>query len=82
MLRVAAILIMALVLLMAVVILRTETTRIHRRIAKLDREAMDYAQQIRESDILLARLRNPMLIRQRVADLRLRADDAAQGTDH
>lgn len=71
MLRVAVVLLTTLVVLLTVVILRVETARMHNRIAELDTDALEIWQQIRSQDVELARLRNPMLIRQRVAELRL-----------
>jgi hypothetical protein len=74
MIRVGAILATVLVVLMTVAVLRVEIARRHHHISTLDWEAVEVDQRMRTLDVELARLRNPILIRQRVADLRL--DDA------
>ena len=73
----------ALATLLTVVILRAETTRLHSELAQLDRRAAVLWQELRENELELARLRNPALIRARVARMRLQdspADRAAPGT--
>jgi hypothetical protein len=61
----------ALVTLLTVVILRAETTRLHSELSQLDRRAAVLWQELRENELELARLRNPALIRARVAQMRL-----------
>lgn len=66
--------------LLTVVILRAETTRLHSELSQLDRRAVVLWQELRENELELARLRNPALIRARVAQMRLQdspADRAA-----
>ena len=73
----------ALATLLTVVILRAETTRLHSELSLLDRRAAVLWQELRENELELARLRNPALIRARVARMRLQdspADRAAADT--
>ena len=80
--RMIVILAGALVLLLIVVILRAETTRLHYEISQLERETEQYRQQWRESELELARLRNPMVIRERVRDaVRQFAEEGAPRED-
>ncbi|MBU0637622.1 MAG: hypothetical protein KKB50_02060 [Planctomycetes bacterium] len=60
-----------LLVMLAVIALRAEATRYHHELAVLDRRANLLWQQVWEEEIELARLRNPALIRARVAELRL-----------
>ena len=68
-LRIIVILAGALALMLAVVILRTETARLHYRISRLQDETGRMHEQLRDANLEIARLRNPMLIRQRVHDV-------------
>lgn len=61
----------ALVVMLAVVMLRAETTRLQYETSRFDREADVLLEQFREQQLELARLRNPIMIRDRAADLRL-----------
>lgn len=58
----------ALVVLLTVVVLRTETTRLHADIARVEREARELQRQVHAAEVELARLRNPMLLRERVRE--------------
>jgi len=71
MIRVGAILTTLLAALMTVAVLRVEIARMHHHMSTLDWAAVELEQRMRTRDVELARLRNPILIRQRVADLRL-----------
>jgi hypothetical protein len=64
--RVALILAVGLLVMLGVVMLRTETVRVHYEMSVLDQQAVDLWQQLRARELELARLRNPMLIRARV----------------
>lgn len=64
--RIIVILAAGLVMMLFVVILRAETTRLHYEISQRERQAGEYRQQLREAQLELARLRNPMLIRKKV----------------
>jgi len=57
-----------LVLMLSVVILRAETARLHYEISRYERRADECSQQLREAELELARLRNPMMIRKKVKD--------------
>lgn len=57
--------------MLAVVALRAESTRIQFEISQIDHRAEVLLLRLREQEMELARLRNPALIRQRVAELRL-----------
>ncbi len=57
--------------LLTVVILRAETTRLQSELSLLDSRAAVLWQELRENELELARLRNPALIRARVAQMRL-----------
>ncbi|RMF73696.1 MAG: hypothetical protein D6744_15325 [Planctomycetota bacterium] len=69
--RVVVVLLAAACVMLTVVVLRTETARLNREISELDREEMRLREQVRAAEIELARLRNPILLRQRVAQDRL-----------
>ena len=78
--RTVVILGVGLATLLTVVILRAETTRLHSDLSLLDSRAAVLWQELRENELELARLRNPALIRARVAQMRLQdlpADRAA-----
>ncbi len=64
--RIIAVLVGGLLLLLVVVIQRAETTRLHYEIARCERTADELRQELRESELELARLRNPTRIRQRM----------------
>jgi hypothetical protein len=69
--RVCVLLAAMLVTLLSVVMLREETTQIHYRLSQLDAREQSLRQGIWEKELELARLRNPMLIRARLKDLRV-----------
>ena len=56
---------------MTVVILRAETTRLHYQLSQLDQRAAVLQQELREKGLELARLRNPAVMRAKLAELRL-----------
>jgi uncharacterized membrane protein len=60
-----------LVAMMTVVLLRAETTRRHYELSQLDRRAEVLRQELAEKELELERLRNPALIRAKLAELRL-----------
>jgi len=60
-----------LVAMMAVVFLRAEAARLHYDLSQLEHRAQVLRQELREKEIELARLRNPALIRAKLAELRL-----------
>lgn len=64
--RMIVVLVGALAVLLCVAILRAETTRLHYEISARERRAAECCQQLREAELELARLRNPMLIRDQV----------------
>lgn len=66
--RMIVVLIGALAVLLCVVILRAETTRLHYEISQCERRVEACCQRLREAELELARLRNPMMIRDRVKD--------------
>jgi hypothetical protein len=64
--RIIALLLGAAAVLLTVVALRAETTRIHNRIGRVEQETEVLALELRQRELELARLQNPMLIRTRV----------------
>lgn len=68
------VLLLVLVAMMTVVLLRAETTCLHYELSQLDRRAEILRQELNEKQLELERLRNPALIRARLAELR-GADD-------
>lgn len=68
----------ALVAMMTVVLLRAETTRLNYELSQLDRRAEILRLELTEKELELERLRNPAVIRARLAELRLaeQADEA------
>jgi hypothetical protein len=62
---------MVLVAMMSVVLLRAETTRLHYELSQLDRRERILRQELAEKELELERLRNPALIRAKLAELRL-----------
>lgn len=66
--RILVVLAGALVLLLTVVILRAETTRLHYEVSGCEREAEALQQQLLEAELELARLRNPVRLRQRMQE--------------
>ncbi len=66
--RMIVILVGGLAILLLVVILRAETTRLHYEISKCERAADALRQDLQEAELELARLRNPMRIRQLVKE--------------
>lgn len=67
--RVILLLLGGLVLMLAVVMVRSQTTRLHYEIANCVREADGLRQQILEAEMALARLKNPMRLRQKVEEV-------------
>ena len=67
--RLSFVLLIALVVMLSVVALRAESTRLNYEIAKLERQAEAVTLEIREKELELARLGNPMKIRERVVNL-------------
>ncbi len=77
--RTIVILVGGLALMLVVVILRAETTRLHYEISQCERAYDATAQQLHEKEMELARLRNPMLVRERVKEaVRLLADEGPE----
>jgi hypothetical protein len=70
---------MAFTAMMAVVILRAGTTRLHYDVSQLDQQAAVLRQEAREGSLELARLRNPAMIRAKLAELRLEGISADGG---
>ncbi len=66
--RMIGVLLGGLVVLAVVVILRAETTRLHYEISELELAAGEQRALLRAAELELARLRNPMLIRQRMEE--------------
>ena len=57
--------------MMTIVMLRAETARLHYELSQYDRQARVLRQELREQELELARLRNPALIRGKLAEMRL-----------
>ncbi|MBL8879775.1 MAG: hypothetical protein JNG88_11705 [Phycisphaerales bacterium] len=70
-------LVVTLLVMLTVVVLRAETTRLQFESSRLDRQSDVLLEQFREQQLELARLRNPTMIRDRAADLRLGAEFGA-----
>jgi hypothetical protein len=66
--RTIVVMVGGLLLMLTVVILRAETTRLHYEVSQCERRADECRQRLREGELELARLRNPMVIRQKVKD--------------
>jgi hypothetical protein len=62
---------MVLAAMMTVVLLRAEATRLHYELVQLDRRAGVLRQELAEKELEVERLRNPALIRAKLAELRL-----------
>ena len=67
-LRTIVVLAGALAVMLLAVILRAETTRLHYEISQCERQADDYRRQLHAAELELARLRNPMMIREKVEE--------------
>jgi sensor domain CHASE-containing protein len=65
------VLVVVLVALLAVVVLRAETTRLHYELSQFDRREAVLRLELNEKELELERLRNPALIRAKLAKLRL-----------
>ena len=65
------VLVVVLVALLAVVLLRAETTRLHYELSQFDRRVAVLRLELIEKELELERLRNPALIRAKLAELRL-----------
>ena len=77
MFRVIVVLLGTVIVMLTAVVLRAETARLNHEISGLDREELRLREEARGFEIELARLRNPMLMRQRVAENRLQQADGA-----
>lgn len=73
--RVCALLASTLAVLLCVVIIREVTTQVHYELSQMDAREHALRQQIWERELELARLRNPMLIRARLMEVRAAAPD-------
>lgn len=62
--------------LLTVVVLRVETARLHRQIVAVERQIDEQHEACRRSELVLARLRNPMAIRARIEELDRQSVDA------
>jgi hypothetical protein len=69
--RLVLVLLSGLTVMLAVVVLRSERTRLQFQASEADRQAETLRQEVREREIELARLSNPGVIRQRLTDMRL-----------
>ena len=69
--RTIIVLVGALAIMLAVVALLAETTRVQYEQSQADRRAEELLLRLRGQELELARLRNPALIREKLADLRL-----------
>ena len=76
--RLAVLLLAAVIAMLSVVVLRTETTRVERRISETDREIALLRRLIREKELDLARWSSPALIRTRWKDIRMGEFGATQ----
>lgn len=56
----------ALLLMLCVVTLRTETTRLHYVISQHEQRVTELRQKLRQAELELAQLKNPLLLRQKV----------------
>jgi predicted Holliday junction resolvase-like endonuclease len=75
--RTIVVLVGGVVLMLVVVILRAETTRLHYQTAQREQRLEDLREQLRQAEMELARLRNPMLIRERAREASQSTDDNA-----
>lgn len=71
MLRVLVVIGGALLTMLVVIGLRAETTRLNYEASELDHRASQLLQELRDKELELARLKNPVLIRARVSEFRL-----------
>jgi hypothetical protein len=69
--RLTLVLLSSLLVMLAVVMLRSERTRLRFEISQTERETEALRQEVRERELELARLSNPGLIRQRLMDMRI-----------
>lgn len=67
--RLAVLLLAAIAVMLSVVVVRTETTRVQRRISEVDREIALLRRLAREKELDLARLTSPAVIRSRWTDI-------------
>lgn len=68
--RLILVMLSALGVMLTLVILRTETVRFQYKAAKSERECDSLEQDIRERELELARIGNPVALRDRLIDLR------------
>ncbi len=68
--RLILVMLSALGVMLTLVILRTETVRFQYKTAKAERECDSLEQDIRERELELARIGNPVALRERLIDLR------------
>lgn len=80
--RLVFVLASSLVAMLAVVMLRAENRRLHYHISQHDLRADALTTQIHEKELELARLSNPRIIRERVAELRLQEVTGAAQRDN
>lgn len=64
--RMIVVFLTALAVMLAVVVLRSETARLHFEVSQRERAGERMLQELRDVELELARMRNPMLIRQQV----------------
>lgn len=76
--RLAVLLLASVILMLSVVVIRTETTRVQRRISETDREIALLRRLIREKELDLARLTSPELIRDQWLDIEVGEDPTAK----
>lgn len=69
--RLAILLFAAVIAMLSVVVIRTETTRVERRISETDREIALLRRLIREKELDLARWSSPAVIRNRWTDIKM-----------
>ena len=76
--RLTLVLLSTLLVMLAVVVLRSERTRLQFETSQCDREAEALRQEVRERELELARLSNPGLLRQRLMDMKLERGSGGQ----
>lgn len=69
--RLTLVLLSALLVMLAVVVLRSERTRLQFETSQCDRESEALRQEVRERELEFARLSNPGLLRQRLMDMKI-----------
>ncbi|MBI5863793.1 MAG: hypothetical protein HZB38_04660 [Planctomycetes bacterium] len=69
--RLVLVLVSTMAVMLTVVVLRSERTRLQFKASEYDRETDSVLQELRERELELARLSNPLLIRERLSQMRL-----------